>query len=69
MYIYSSRKGTYHREETEKLLKASTTLTGVAEWAERHPANQKLSSSISQSGHMPELQARLLTGGVLKATN
>ena len=35
-----------------------TALAGVTQWTEHRTVNQRVTGSISQSGHLPELQAK-----------
>ena len=58
-----------HRDEVYSAFETEgTAVAGVARWIECQPANQRVASSITQSGHMPGLQARSLVGGAQEAT-
>ena len=43
-------------------------MTGVVQWTECRPANQRVIGSIPSLGHMPGLQARSPVGDVQEAT-
>ena len=46
----------------------ATALTGVAQWIECQPENQRVAGSIPSLGHMPGLWARSTVGGAQQAT-
>ena len=46
----------------------SIVLTGVAQWVEHQPVNQRITGSIPSLGHMPGLQVRSPVGGAQEAT-
>ena len=42
----------------------TSALTGVAQWIERRPANQRVASLIPSQGHMPGLRTRSPVGAL-----
>ena len=46
----------------------NSALAGVGQWIEDQPVNQKVASSISSLGHVPELQARFPVGDIREET-